>query len=64
MRRVFCRFAPILCLCCVGVLAQTAQATRQPHAPHPAKWEPKPQELFISYWTVEPGWSTELRDPK
>ncbi len=33
---------------------------RQSHAPYPAKWEPKAQEIFLSYWTVESGWSTEL----
>jgi hypothetical protein len=60
MRRLFCRFAPILGVCCAEVLAQTPQPARQAHAPYPAKWEPNAQELFLPYWTVEQGWSTEL----
>ena len=26
----------------------------------PAKWTPAPQELYAPYWTLEPGWTTEL----
>jgi hypothetical protein len=26
----------------------------------PGKWAPAPQELYAPYWTLEPGWSTEL----
>src|SRR5579863_8878033 len=26
-----------------------------------AKLEPKPQEVFVAYWTAEPGWRTELQ---
>lgn len=25
-----------------------------------AKWSPTPQELFVPYWSLEPGWTTEL----
>ncbi len=60
MYRLFFRIAPILCLCCAELLAQLSQPARQSHAPYPAKWEPKAQEIFLSYWTVESGWSTEL----
>jgi hypothetical protein len=27
---------------------------------YPAEWNPTLHELFLSYWTVEQGWSTEL----
>ena len=26
----------------------------------PAAWNPAPQETFVAYWTLEPGWSTRL----
>lgn len=47
-------------LVCAAALAQSPQPARPPHASYPAKWEPKPQEVFISYWTLEPNWNTEL----
>src|ERR1700761_5754211 len=44
----------------IAACAQAQEKPRQPHAPYPAQWNPKAQEQFLSYWTVEPGWSTEL----
>jgi hypothetical protein len=32
----------------------------QPRVISSPKWNPAPQELFVSYWTLEPGWNTEL----
>jgi hypothetical protein len=26
----------------------------------PAKWEPSPQEVSAAYWTLEPGWNTDV----
>ncbi|MGB2602152.1 MAG: hypothetical protein WBC78_01065, partial [Candidatus Sulfotelmatobacter sp.] len=26
----------------------------------PAKWTPAPQEVSVAYWTLEPGWNTNL----
>lgn len=26
----------------------------------PARFKPEPQEQFVSYWTAEPGWHTDL----
>lgn len=60
MPRLFSRVTPVFCLCCAATFAQTPQVPRKPHPPYPAEWKPTPQELFLSYWTVEPGWSTEL----
>jgi hypothetical protein len=40
--------------------AQTPPKTQvPPRVIASAKWTPSPQELFTSYWTLEPGWSTE-----
>jgi predicted membrane-bound mannosyltransferase len=30
-------------------------------AAYAEKPSPKPQEVFASYWTSEPGWDTELQ---
>jgi hypothetical protein len=60
MPRLFSRFALTLCLSCPGIFAQNPEPVHKPHPPYPAEWKPTPQELFLSYWTVEPGWSTEL----
>jgi hypothetical protein len=42
-----------------------AQSGPPQHPPRPillgpAKWNPSPQEVSASYWTLEPGWNTEL----
>ncbi len=26
----------------------------------PAKWDPSPQEVSAAYWTLEPGWNTDV----
>ena len=26
-----------------------------------APWQPQPQEEFVPYWTLEPGWDTALQ---
>ena len=44
----------------VGGPIRGQEKAHQAHPPYPAQWNPKAQELFLSYWTVEPGWSTEL----
>ena len=42
-----------------SILAQTSERPeRQPS--RPAKWNPQPQQSFVSYWTVESGWNTTL----
>jgi len=41
-------------------LAAQSPPPRPVHPPHPAKWEPKPQQVLVSYWTVEPNWTTQL----
>ena len=56
--------APIAILLLATVTA-TAQ-TQQPKFPKPgtrvalADWKPTQQEVVASYWTLEPGWNTEL----
>jgi hypothetical protein len=48
-------------LACVAVViygwgavpAQAQEKPHEPHAPYPAKWEPKAQEIFLSYWTID-----------
>lgn len=58
MRLLVC--AAYLLLCFMNAGAQQNQDLPHTSYPYPAQWAPKPQELFLSYWTVEPGWSTEL----
>ena len=58
--RHLARITPFFFLACLAVFSQSQEKPRQPHVPYPADWEPKAQELFLPYWTVEPGWSTEL----
>jgi hypothetical protein len=48
-------FSPLLC----------AQSSPPKHPPRPkvvgpAKWEPSSQELSAAYWTLEPGWNTDV----
>ena len=45
-----------------SVLAQTGPPRHppQPKILGPAKWVPSTQEVFAAYWTLEPGWSTQL----
>ncbi len=40
--------------------AQNRPDPPKPRPPQPAKWEPKPQQVFVPYWTLEPGWNTTL----
>jgi hypothetical protein len=43
-----------------SVSAQKPLAPSKPHAIGPAKWTPAPQEQYVAYWTLEPGWTTYL----
>ena len=45
---------------CFSAMAQSQSQRPERHPWRAAKWEPKPQEMFVSYWTLEPGWSTQL----
>src|SRR5581483_4156962 len=45
---------------CLWAAAQTRPDPPKPRPPQPAKWEPKPQQVFVPYWTLEPGWNTTL----
>jgi hypothetical protein len=52
----------LLLLLSLVVCAQS-QPPRHPPNPKvlgPAKWDPSPQEVSAAYWTLEPGWSTQL----
>jgi hypothetical protein len=62
------RFVPVF-LAEVSLLLTTFAAnaqTKQPVFPKPgtrvglADWKPAQQEVATSYWTLEPGWNTEL----
>lgn len=46
----------------VGVSAQTGPPRHQvaPRVVGAAKWNPSSQEIYTAYWTLEPGWNTEL----
>jgi hypothetical protein len=49
-------------LCSSFVPAQSAPPAHppRPKVVGPAKWKPMPQEVTAPYWTLEPGWSTQL----
>ena len=55
-----CRFAAYAIIFSSIIASAQSENNQQTHLPHPAKWSPKAQEMFVSYWTLEPGWSTEL----
>lgn len=54
--------ASILLLCSSFICAQSTPPTHPPRPKlvGPAKWTPSPQEVSATYWTLEPGWDTEL----
>ncbi len=54
--------ASLLITCSSRVCAQNAppQHPPRPKLLGPAKWNPTPQEASTAYWTLEPGWNTEL----
>jgi len=60
-RRLATLFASLL----IATLPAICQ-TPQPKFPKPgtrvglAEWKPTPQEVMASYWSLEPGWNTEL----
>ena len=57
-------FAPVVILL-LATVTTTAQRP-QPKFPKPgtrvtlADWKPTQQEVVAAYWTLEPGWNTEL----
>ena len=61
-------FAPVVILL-LATVTTTAQPP-QPKFPKPgtrvtlADWKPTQQEVVAAYWTLEPGWNTELEMKK
>jgi len=54
--------AALLLFCSLDAYSQT-QPPRHLPSPKvlgPANWNPSPKEVTAAYWTLEPGWSTEL----
>jgi hypothetical protein len=51
-----------LLLCSSPLCAQNGppQHPPRPKLAGPAKWEPSPQSVSAAYWTLEPGWNTDL----
>ena len=55
-------------LCCsvvflllpITAAAQSNLSRPAPKPPVPGKWEPSAQQVYTPYWTLEPGWDTEL----
>jgi hypothetical protein len=44
-------------------MARFARPQQKPgkrQSPRAAPWHPEPQEEFVPYWTLEPGWDTAL----
>ncbi len=54
--------ACLLFFCWSFLSAQNAppQHPPRPKLLGPAKWDPSPQEVSAAYWTLEPGWNTDL----
>ncbi len=54
--------APLLLLCSSFLCAQSAPPEHPPRPTlvGPAKWNPSPQSVSTAYWTLEPGWNTDL----
>lgn len=53
----------ISCLLVCSYLLGQSQPPSHPDRPKRmglVKWEPKTQEVAASYWSLEPGWNTEL----
>ena len=65
MTSIFRRLFVAVTLCLTASPIMHAQSQQPIHYGRtkrlgPVKWEPKAQEIAASYWTLEPGWSTEL----
>jgi hypothetical protein len=54
--------ASLLLLCSSLLCAQSAPPAHPPRPKlvGPAKWNPSPQSVSTAYWTLEPGWNTDL----
>jgi hypothetical protein len=54
--------ASLLLLCSSFLCAQSGppQHPPRPKLVGPAKWDPSPQSVSAAYWTLEPGWNTDL----
>jgi hypothetical protein len=65
MTRIVSTLLAIVSLVSVAARNTGAQ-TQQPRIPKPgtrvalADWKPTQQEVSTSYWTLDPGWNTEL----
>lgn len=52
----------LLLLCSSFLCAQSAPPQHPPRPKQlgPAEWKPSPQSVPTAYWTLEPGWNTDL----
>ena len=62
-RTAFQAVAASLLLLCSSLVCAQSEPPQHPPRPKvvgPAKWTPAPQEVSVAYWTLEPGWNTNL----